>query len=31
MLARIRYTRRHEPLSRANAEADPYWSATRTR
>jgi uncharacterized protein with PQ loop repeat len=31
MLARIRYTRRHEPLSRADAEADPYWSATRTR
>jgi hypothetical protein len=30
MLARIRHTRRHEPLSRANAEADPYWSATRT-
>jgi uncharacterized protein with PQ loop repeat len=29
MLARIRHTRRHEPLSRANAEADPYWSATR--
>jgi hypothetical protein len=30
MLARIRPTRRHEPLSRADAEADPNWSATRT-
>jgi hypothetical protein len=31
MLSRIHRTRRHEPLSGADAEADPYWSATRTR
>jgi uncharacterized protein with PQ loop repeat len=31
MLARIHRTRRHQPLSRADADADPYWSATRTR
>jgi uncharacterized protein with PQ loop repeat len=30
MLARIRRTRRNRPLSRADAQADPYWSATRT-
>jgi uncharacterized protein with PQ loop repeat len=31
MLARIRRTRRTQPLSSANAEADPNWSAIRTR
>jgi uncharacterized protein with PQ loop repeat len=31
MLARIRRTRRTQPLSSANAHADPNWSATRTR
>jgi uncharacterized protein with PQ loop repeat len=31
MLARIRRTRRTQPLSSANAEADLYWSALRTR
>jgi hypothetical protein len=31
MLARIRRTRRTQPLSSANAQADLSWSATRTR
>ena len=31
MLARIRRTSRTQPLSRADAEADPYWSAITTR
>ncbi len=31
MLARIRRTRRIQPLRSANAEADLYWSALRTR
>ena len=31
MLARIRRTRRNQPLSRADVQADPYWSAIRTR
>jgi uncharacterized protein with PQ loop repeat len=31
MLARIHHTRRNQPLSSANAQADPSWSATRTR
>jgi uncharacterized protein with PQ loop repeat len=31
MLARIRRTRRTQPLSSANAEANLYWSALRTR
>jgi uncharacterized protein with PQ loop repeat len=31
MLARIRRTRRNQPLSGANPEADPYCSALRTR
>ena len=30
MLARIRRTSRNQPLCRADAEADPTWSATRT-
>jgi len=30
MLVRIRRTRRTPPLSRADAQADPYWSAART-
>jgi hypothetical protein len=31
MLARIHHTRRTQQLSRADARADPSWSATRTR
>jgi hypothetical protein len=31
MLARIRHTRGNRPLTSADAQADPNWSATRTR